>query len=348
MGLNIQIDKFEGPLGLLLYLIRKDEMDIFDINIHHITQQYLEYIKVMKKLDLEVAGEFIAMAATLIQIKSQMLLPTYNEDGELVEDQDPRKELVQKLLEYQKYQEVSHKLYERPLLGRDIWLRGQREVIKVEEDDEVEVDDNPLFSLISAYRFVVKTMKKKTHKVVAELQSIAERVLEIKEKLLKGQRVLFRELLNKETVREKEGLTGHILITFLSLLELGKVGLVSLFQAETLGDIYVEAKKDIEGISVDSMQGYDYVDSADAEALFSSPSTVSEVTNNESEEIQDAFNAMNEKVKIDPNEKVGVGLQGDLLEDHFQVEAATDEEINEEEKKLNLGILPVHLIPQGS
>src|SRR5216110_3153130 len=101
MSINIQLPKFEGPLGLLLYLIRKEEMDIFDIKINEITKQYLDYIKLMQELDLEVAGEFVAMASTLIHIKSRMLLPSYDENGEIIENEDPRKELVQRLLEYQ-------------------------------------------------------------------------------------------------------------------------------------------------------------------------------------------------------------------------------------------------------
>src|SRR3954468_1595754 len=125
MSINIQLPKFEGPLGLLLYLIRKEEMDIMDINIHEITKQYFEYIKLMKELDLEVAGEFVAMASTLIHIKSRMLLPQYNEEGEEVQE-DPRKELVQKLLEYKKIKELSQQLYKLPLLGRDVFRRGER------------------------------------------------------------------------------------------------------------------------------------------------------------------------------------------------------------------------------
>ena len=97
--LTVTLPKFEGPLDLLLYLIRKEEMDIFDIKIHEITRQYLEYIKRMRELDLEVAGEFISMASTLIHIKSRMLLPQYNDQGEIIESEDPRKELVQRLLE---------------------------------------------------------------------------------------------------------------------------------------------------------------------------------------------------------------------------------------------------------
>src|SRR6185369_16660831 len=123
MSLQVQLDKFEGPLSLLLYLIKKNELDIYDIPITEITQQYLEYIKIMKELNLEVAGEFVAMAATLIYIKSRMLVTQYDEHGEEIKE-DPRKELVQKLLEYQKFQKAGKDLYKRPLIGRDIWLRG--------------------------------------------------------------------------------------------------------------------------------------------------------------------------------------------------------------------------------
>ena len=121
----VHLQQFEGPLALLLYLIRKEEMDILDINVNDITRQYLDHIRMMKELDLEVAGEFVAMAATLIHIKSKMLLPNYDEKGEVVEtSEDPRKELVQKLLDYQRYQDGAKRLYERPLLNRDLFLRG--------------------------------------------------------------------------------------------------------------------------------------------------------------------------------------------------------------------------------
>ena len=107
MSIRVQLQQFEGPLDLLLYLIRKEEMDIFNINVVEITKQYLDYIKLMKEFDLEVAGEFVAMASTLIHIKSKMLLPQYDENGEVVESEDPRKELVQKLLEYEKFKEAA-------------------------------------------------------------------------------------------------------------------------------------------------------------------------------------------------------------------------------------------------
>ncbi|PIS11806.1 MAG: hypothetical protein COT73_01840 [Bdellovibrio sp. CG10_big_fil_rev_8_21_14_0_10_47_8] len=251
MSLTIQLQKFEGPLALLLYLIRKEEMDIFDIKINEITNQYLEYIKLMKELDLELAGEFIAMAATLIHIKSRMLLPQYDEHGEVVEQEDPRKELVQRLLEYQKYQEAGRALYERPLLGRDLFARGVREKLESPEE-EIVLEDNALFSLISAYRLALRTMKKKVHQVAAKTQSIASRILEIKDRLIVGVQVTLSELLGAAEDRRRE-----LLITFLSLLELGKMELVSVYQTETYGEIYIQAKKNIDASMLGRVEEYD-------------------------------------------------------------------------------------------
>jgi len=263
MSINIQLPKFEGPLGLLLYLIRKEEMDIMDINIHEITKQYFEYIKLMKELDLEVAGEFVAMASTLIHIKSRMLLPQYDENGEILEQEDPRKELVQKLLEYQKYQEAAKLLYDRPLVGRDLWLRGARETLAPKEE-EIILEENALFSLIATYRKVVKTAKKKIHQVTAKAQSISSRILEIKDRLFVGQKVVMMDLVTATEDRARQAL-----ITFLSLLELGKMGFVSLFQTEAYADIYIEAKKTVEGDVLSSVEEYGAVNAdAAAESLF--------------------------------------------------------------------------------
>lgn len=266
MSLTIQLPHFEGPLGLLLYLIRKEEMDIMDIKIHEITAQYLEYIKIMKELDIEVAGEFIAMAATLIQIKSRMLLPQYNEAGEIVETQDPRKELVQKLLEYQKYQEAAKLLADRPWVGRDIWLRGVRERLE-NKDDSIEIDESGLFGLISAYRVVLRTAKKRIHKVAAKTKSIAGRIMEIKERLIVGIRTTLADL-----VVETEDRARQTLITFLSLLELGKMGFVRIAQAEPYADLWVEPVRAIETDVLSRVEEYDNMNSEDvANQLIETP-----------------------------------------------------------------------------
>lgn len=253
MSITVQLPKFEGPLGLLLYLIRKEEMDIMDINVHDITAQYFEYIKLMKELDLEVAGEFVAMASTLIHIKSRMLLPSYNENGEIIETEDPRKELVQKLLEYQKYQEASKLLYERPLVGRDVWLRGSRESLAPKED-EIILEENALFSLIASYRKALRSVKKKVHQVTAKAQSISARILELKDRLLVGQRKTMMELVTATEERARQAL-----ITFLSLLELGKMGFVRLYQTEAYADIWVDTTKPIETDIISRVEEYDSV-----------------------------------------------------------------------------------------
>ena len=261
MGYLVHLQQFEGPLGLLLYLIRKEEMDIFDINVNEITHQYLEYIRAMKELDLEVAGEFVAMAATLIHIKSRMLLPSYNEEGEVVESEDPRKELVQKLLDYQRYQEAAKKLYERPLLTRDVFSRGIRENYNLEEElAGIEIEEDGLFSLISAYRKIMRKAQRAVHKVRPKVQSIASRILDLKEKLIVGARVLLRDLVEVGEGPQR----ARLLITFLSMLELGRMGFVSVFQNEVYGDIYIEPKKPVERNVLERVQEFD---AGDAEAV---------------------------------------------------------------------------------
>lgn len=253
MSLTIQLPHFEGPLALLLYLIRKEEMDIMDIKIHEITTQYLAFITRMKELDVEVAGEFIAMASTLIHIKSRMLLPQYGDNGEIIEQEDPRKELVQKLLEYQKYQEAAKILYERPLVGRDLFLRGVRERLEPKEE-EIELEENALFSLISAYRRAWRAAQKRIHKVTAKAQSIASRILEMRDRLIVGMKIAMSEL-----VQGGEGRARQTLITFLSLLELGKMGFVNLMQTETYSEIWVETKKQIEADVISKVEEYENV-----------------------------------------------------------------------------------------
>lgn len=308
MSITIQLPKFEGPLDLLLYLIRKEEMDIFDIKINEITSQYLEYIKIMKELDLEVAGEFVAMAATLIHIKSRMLLPQYNEAGEVVESEDPRKELVQKLLEYEKYKEAAKALYDRPLVGRDIWLRGTREVLKGGEE-EILLEENALYSLIAAYRNALKSFKKKVHKVAKKAQSIAQRILELKDRLIVGQRTTLMSLISAVEDRPRQ-----VLITFLSLLELGKMGFVGLYQADAYGEIYIDPRKEIQTDVISRVEEFDNVNS---ESIAESLTTTATLPYDDEE-----FDLLRESVER--VEEVEIA----------ESEMASDEEILQAEKEL--------------
>lgn len=261
MSIRVQLQQFEGPLDLLLYLIRKEEMDIFNINIVDITTQYFNFIKLMKEFDLEIAGDFIAMASTLIHIKSKMLLPQYDENGEVVENIDPRKELVQKLLEYEKFKEASKSLYERPLLNRDIWARGMREKLEV-NDSEIELEDNALFSLIASYRKALAILNKKIHKVSVKLQSISSRIVEMKYYLKPGTTIRMADMLSQgfaANIADQVQKSRQALITLLSLLELGKLGYVSLYQTDTYGDIHIQTKKDIEDDVLSRVEEYGHL-----------------------------------------------------------------------------------------
>lgn len=315
MSVVVQLSKFEGPLALLLYLIRKDEMDIFDIKINEITTQYLDYIKLMKELDLEVAGEFVAMAATLIQIKSKMLLPQYDEKGEVIESEDPRKELVQKLLEYQKYQEAARLLYERPLVGRDMWTRGVRLNLD-EPSEEIEVEENGLFQMISLYRQIMRSAKKRIHQVTAKTQSVASRILEIKDLLTMGSRKTLNELIG-----ETENRMRQVLITFLSVLELAKLGFVGLYQTETYGDLWIDLKKPIEKDVVSAVEEYDAIDNqADSLIEKAEADVAAEATVGETEDF----------VLVDAEDRLGEEESEQLsLED-----MATDDEILRAEMEL--------------
>lgn len=306
MSIHVQLERFEGPLGLLLHLIREQEMDIFNINIHEITRQYLEYIKAMRRLDLEVAGEFVAMAATLLHIKSRMLLPQYNEEGEEVVSEDPRKELVQKLIEYKKIRELSVDLYKRPLLGRDVFARGERTEIESMEESELVLEENPLFSLIAAYRTALKNMKKTVHRVLGELQSIAARIMEMKDLFVVGKRVVFKDL-----ITAKENVGSQVLVTFLSLLELAKMGFISVFQTEPFADIHIEAKKPIDTAAVSRAENYDSVNAeSNADAIMA-------------------------KAQLTLDEPVDAleGEEAPVVQESF-AESASDEEIFAEEQRL--------------
>ncbi len=325
-NITVHLPQFEGPLALLLYLIRKEEMDIMNIQIHKITNQYMDFIKLMKELDLEVAGEFIAMAATLIQIKSRMLLPQYDENGEVVESEDPRKELIQRLLEYQKYQEASKSLYERPLLGRDLWARGVREKLEAREE-EIVLDENPVFALITAWRAAMNSAKKKVHQVTAKLQSIAQRILDFKDRLIVGQRVALSSLIDADPMNPSVGIERrkNVLITFLSVLELGKMGFVSLFQPTVYQEIYVQATKPIESQAMSKVEEYDNIYASQAaEALIDKAEVA--VTLDVDDEAP-AATVAGTTPTIDPE-------FDEQLSESAAIEMATDDEIAQAEQEL--------------
>lgn len=265
---KVSLNQFEGPIGLLLYLIRKEEMDIFDINIVQVTDQYLAYVKNMKTLDLEGAGDFIAMAATLIQIKSKMLMPAEFAEEDEEEFEDPRKELVAKLLEYEKYKEASKQLYDRPLLGRDQWSKGYKEKNLRRTDDVVKVDDNPLYALVLHYKKSLSKINKVVHKVGAKIQSIASRILEIKNVLIASGKASLKMLAEAPSDFTSDD-KSRLLISFLSMLELSKMGYVKLFQSQNYADVHIDVIKDLSGDVVSQVEDYETLEQDLDNTLFS-------------------------------------------------------------------------------
>ncbi|MBN1114466.1 MAG: segregation/condensation protein A [Oligoflexia bacterium] len=229
----VKLESFEGPLELLLFLIRKNEINIYDIPIAKITEEYLAALETMKEMNLEIAGEFLLMASTLIYIKSRMLLPVYREEDDPAEtgiSEDPREELVRLLLEYQQYQEAGQKLGERDILGRNIFKHPRRK----SDDEERPVANMGLIQLINAYRKVVDKYKDQlsTHQVDLPLKSLQEKMQELSVKYPDG----FLNLALDELVSEPVT-RGEIVITFLSVLELARLNYIKLIQVSDDGDI---------------------------------------------------------------------------------------------------------------
>lgn len=233
-GYSVHLDKFDGPLDLLLHLIRKNELDVCDIPIAVITRQYLDYIKLMKELNLEVAGDFLVMAATLLQIKSRMLLPVDEpEEGE-EEESDPRAELIRRLMEYQQYKEAGMVIGARALLGREVFARSGTDPLLVEARSEEGPLEVSLFELVDAFRaLLARIPAEHFHDVAAaETFSIADCINEILSLLQERETVLFDDLVRDEFTRER------VIVTFLALLELCRLKLIRIFQNGHEGSIW--------------------------------------------------------------------------------------------------------------
>jgi segregation and condensation protein A len=231
---SVRLDAFEGPMDLLLHLIRKNELDIYDIPIAVITRQYLDYIKLMKDLNLDVAGDFLLMASTLLQIKSRMLLPQDEQEQGEEEETDPREELIRRLLEYQQYKEAGQVLGARALLGREVFTRAcpDPELAALQaEEGPLEVS---LFDLVDAFRSLLARIPVESfHDVApAETFSIADCINEILSLLQERDTVQFDELVAEELTRER------VIVTFLAVLELCKLKLIRIFQNEPQGSIW--------------------------------------------------------------------------------------------------------------
>jgi segregation and condensation protein A len=220
---TFRLEGFEGPLDLLFHLIQKNELDIFNIPIALITEQYLEYLQLMKVLNLDIAGEYLLMASTLLHIKSKMLLPK-SSVGEEEEEEDPRAELVRRLLEYQRYKQAAGELEKRPMLDRDVFIRLDPE--ESGDDPEEERIEINLFDLLEAFRQVLERVKRESvHEVILEHLSVEDKIQEILTLLQRENRSLAFHRLFPEQVSRRV-----VVITLLAILELVKMKRIRIFQ----------------------------------------------------------------------------------------------------------------------
>lgn len=235
LPIRLEAVDFQGPLDLLMHLIKKHEVNIYDIPIALITQQYLDTINLMQELDLDIAGEFLVMAATLIHIKSKMLLPRPETSAVVAgDDEDPRDMLVRRLLEHQKYKAAAELLHEREQLRAAQWQRPDERVAKIAGDDfepELEVD---LFSLLLAFQSVVQRTKARPTMVLPpEEMPVELRIEQLLDRLSETEACGFEDLF--ADVGDKPGL----IVTFLALLEMIRLKLVRVFQSGGVGPIRV-------------------------------------------------------------------------------------------------------------
>ncbi len=231
---KVQFAGFDGPLDLLLYLIKRDEIDVFDIPIARLTQEYLTQIRIMELLDLEVAGEFLVMASTLLRIKAKMLLPK-SPDEETAEEDDPREELVQRLLEYREFKRASESLANKEELRRLLFARtpppGEKRV------EEELVQNATIFDLVRVYRLVLERAPRlDTFEVILDEITLEDKIAEIITRLEAGDRVSFRDLLERQ-LRRRE-----IVVTFIAILELARLGKLFVTQSAAFEPIWLERR----------------------------------------------------------------------------------------------------------
>ena len=234
-SLNIRLDAFEGPLDLLLHMIKKEEIDIWNIPIAHVTEQYLEYLRIMEDLNINVAGEWLMMAATLINIKSRMLLPKDPSEnpGDEIED-DPRRELVYELLEHQKFKNAAEMLYTREEIENAVWANPPDDVIE-EAGDVISVT---LFDLLHAFHDIVQRFEEqRSIEIAQEEVTVEQKIADIRRLFMVHDKILFSMFFT--AVNSKP----HLIATFLALLELVRLREVRVLQEKAFDEIQISKLK---------------------------------------------------------------------------------------------------------
>jgi segregation and condensation protein A len=232
---KVKLEIFEGPLDLLLYLIKQDEIDIYDISLERITGQYLEYLQAFKELNIELAGEFIVMAANLIYLKSRSLLPVDQQPPEEdAEEDDPRWDLIRQLIEYKKFKEAATELHLRALEQEQIFARENSSSLLQEP---LRLEEVGIFQLINAFQTVIKRIEARqdVQEIFAERFSVSEKIDVILQRVAKGARLRFSDLFGASVSRVE------VVVTFLALLELIRLKQVRALQKNMFEEIEIAA-----------------------------------------------------------------------------------------------------------
>ena len=246
---KVKLEVFEGPLDLLLYLIKKDEVDIYNIPIETITTQYMEYLSLMRMLDLNIAGEFIVMAATLMMIKSRMLLPVEERPELEEEEEDPRWDLVRQLVEYKKFKDAAMRLQEKEMFQENVFALGSEGVILESEDHGLVLPDISLFDLIAAFNDVLKRAKPEDlGEIYADRWTVADKIDMILSLIVTRKDIPFSALFGEKAGRHE------VICTFLALLELIRMRQVNINQKERFGEIMLFAAERTPAAPVDVIE----------------------------------------------------------------------------------------------
>lgn len=234
MNYKLKLDIFEGPLDLLLYLIKKNDVDVRDIPIAKITEQYMQYIEMMKMLDLDIVGDFLVMAATLMHIKSKMLLPP--DENQEPEEEDPRDELVRRLFEYKKFKEIAEILQEKEMHRRDFFARfvNEEQIKQFREDTKEVYFEASLFDLINALSEALKKVPQEViHEIIKEEYTVERKIHEILHCLLDRPAVVLQELFERSKSKIE------MIVTFVAILELIRLKEIKVIQKKMFGAIEV-------------------------------------------------------------------------------------------------------------
>jgi len=234
MGYKVKLEIFEGPMDLLIFLVKKDHLNIYDIPIATVTKQYMAYIELMQLLDLNIAGEFLVMAATLMQIKSKMLLPPEENSEEKLEEEDPRAELVKRLLEYEKFKEIAEDLKQRETDQLEIFKRPRSEGKKESAPQGEVYFEASIFDLISAFSKALSEVPKELfYEVIKDEFTVEQKIHQILHLLLEKQTISMAELFGQAKHKIE------IIVTFLAILELIRLKEIVACQKELFQEIVV-------------------------------------------------------------------------------------------------------------